>query len=93
MNEFQGKVAIVTGGAMGLGRALCHELARLGAAVIVADIKGEDARRVAEQLAQQGSTALATQLDVSNRDVRTSKIRRSPDNIRGAGTVPQQPSR
>jgi NAD(P)-dependent dehydrogenase (short-subunit alcohol dehydrogenase family) len=68
MNEFQGKVAIVTGGAMGLGRALCHELARLGAAVIVADIKGEDARRVAEQLAQQGSTALATQLDVSNRD-------------------------
>jgi NAD(P)-dependent dehydrogenase (short-subunit alcohol dehydrogenase family) len=38
MNEFNGKIAIVTGGASGLGRALSIELVRLGAKVIVADI-------------------------------------------------------
>jgi NAD(P)-dependent dehydrogenase (short-subunit alcohol dehydrogenase family) len=48
MDTFKDKVAIVTGGASGIGRALCEELARRGAtAVVVADIDGEGAHKVA----------------------------------------------
>jgi NAD(P)-dependent dehydrogenase (short-subunit alcohol dehydrogenase family) len=47
MDCFENKVAIVTGGASGIGRALCAELARRGAAVVVADIDVEGAQEVA----------------------------------------------
>ena len=48
MDTFKDKVAIVTGGASGIGRALCEELARRGAtAVVVADIDGEGTQKVA----------------------------------------------
>ena len=39
-NPYKDKTAFVTGGASGIGRALCEELAARGAAVIVADING-----------------------------------------------------
>jgi len=67
MDIFRDKVAIVTGGGMGLGRALCQELSRRGATVIVADVNGEAARQVAEQLTQSGIRARASRIDVSNR--------------------------
>jgi NAD(P)-dependent dehydrogenase (short-subunit alcohol dehydrogenase family) len=48
MNYFESKVAIVTGGASGIGRALCEELSRRGAAaIVVADINAEGAHEVA----------------------------------------------
>jgi NAD(P)-dependent dehydrogenase (short-subunit alcohol dehydrogenase family) len=48
MNTFKDKVAIVTGGASGIGRALCKELARReAAAIVVADIDAEGAQKVA----------------------------------------------
>ena len=68
MSDFAGKVAIVTGGGMGLGRALCRELARQGATVIVADIAGDMADQVATQIEQSGGKARAAQIDVSNND-------------------------
>ena len=42
--EFGGKIVIVTGGAAGLGRAMCLEFARLGARVVCGDIALEDLR-------------------------------------------------
>ena len=39
--DYAGKVAVITGGAAGIGRALCTELAQKGAYVIVVDIEGE----------------------------------------------------
>ena len=50
------RIAIVTGGAQGLGEAICHRLAREGAHAIVADVNLERAQRVAaEVVAQTGS--------------------------------------
>jgi NAD(P)-dependent dehydrogenase (short-subunit alcohol dehydrogenase family) len=55
MNGFRDKVAIVTGGASGIGRELCLQLGGHGATVIVADINREGAEEAASSIA--GSTA------------------------------------
>jgi NAD(P)-dependent dehydrogenase (short-subunit alcohol dehydrogenase family) len=55
MKLFQDKVAIVTGGASGIGRALCEALARAGARVVVADLNFAGAQRVAEALDAQAA--------------------------------------
>jgi len=65
MELFGNKVAIVTGGGMGLGQALCEELARLGALVVVADINDDAAAQVACRIADSGGKARAVQVDVS----------------------------
>ncbi|GAB3644499.1 SDR family NAD(P)-dependent oxidoreductase [Glycomyces tarimensis] len=49
MNRFEGKVAVVTGGAKGIGEACTARLASEGAAVYVADIDEEAGRRIAEE--------------------------------------------
>jgi NAD(P)-dependent dehydrogenase (short-subunit alcohol dehydrogenase family) len=62
MNYFEDKIAIVTGGASGIGRALCEELGRRGAAaVVVADVDVEGARKVAATIGR----AQAMRVDVS----------------------------
>ncbi|MGA9361176.1 MAG: SDR family NAD(P)-dependent oxidoreductase [Mycobacterium sp.] len=66
MQRFENAVAIVTGGGMGLGEALCEELGRRGATVVVADIDGDAARQVAGYLVQSGASALAVHVDVAN---------------------------
>ncbi|HLK32216.1 MAG TPA: SDR family oxidoreductase, partial [Terriglobales bacterium] len=49
--QLQGKVAVVTGGANGIGRALCRRFAAEGAkAIVVADIQGEGAAQVAKEI-------------------------------------------
>jgi NAD(P)-dependent dehydrogenase (short-subunit alcohol dehydrogenase family) len=68
IHKFKNKIAIVTGGGMGLGRALCEELASHGATVIAADINGDAAERVADQIVQKGGQARAFHVDVSKRD-------------------------
>ena len=65
MEQFENKVAIVTGGGMGLGQALCEELAGRGAIVVVADIKEDAAKLVGSRIAQSGGQARAVQVDVS----------------------------
>ena len=61
-----GRVAVVTGGASGMGEASCHELGRRGHKVAVLDLNGEAAQRVAEELRTDGITALAVGVDVSD---------------------------
>ena len=64
MNRRMG-VALVTGGATGIGRALCEELAGRGAFVIVADINYSGAQDVAKELTLAGAQAEPVALDVS----------------------------
>jgi 2-hydroxycyclohexanecarboxyl-CoA dehydrogenase len=61
------RVAVVTGGASGMGEATCHELGRRGHKVAVLDLNGEAAQRVAEDLRAEGMAALGVAADVSNR--------------------------
>lgn len=66
MSKFQDKVAIVTGGASGIGKALCEELAQRGAVVMVADLNASGAEKVASALAASGGRARAVSVDVSD---------------------------
>ncbi|MEH3133657.1 MAG: SDR family NAD(P)-dependent oxidoreductase [Mycolicibacterium neoaurum] len=61
------RVAVVTGGASGMGEATCHELGRRGHKVAVFDVNATAAQRVAEELRADGVTALAVAGDVSDR--------------------------
>lgn len=65
MTSFQNQVAVVTGGASGIGRALCEELARRGALAVVADINHQGAQAVADAIVAHGGRASAAMLDVT----------------------------
>jgi len=69
MNDsLTGQVAIVTGGGSGIGEGLCLELARRGAQVVVADVNGADAERVAAAIADHGGQATASTVDVAREE-------------------------
>ncbi len=63
---FDGAVAIVTGGASGIGCALGETLARRGASVVLADRQLTVAQEVATGIRESGGTASAAELDVTN---------------------------
>ena len=66
LRTFAGATAIVTGGASGIGRALCEELARRECRVVVADLQGGLATDVADAIIRTGGHADAVQLDVTD---------------------------
>ena len=63
LGRFQNQVAIVTGGASGIGEATCRRLAAEGATVVVADVNGERAQAVAAEL---GNNSRAEQFDAAD---------------------------
>lgn len=67
MFSLDGKIALVTGGARGLGRADCLALAEAGARVVVADVNETGAENTAEQARALGRDALAVKVDVRDR--------------------------
>lgn len=62
--ELKDEVAIVTGGGYGLGEAVCYKLAKEGAAIGIADINLDSAKRVADKIITQGGKAIAIKTDV-----------------------------
>lgn len=64
--RLEGKVAVVTGGAQGIGRAIALGLGREGAKVVVADLQADKARDVAGELLALGSEAIPVEVNVAN---------------------------
>lgn len=68
MLSFEGKTAIVTGAASGIGEALCAELARQGARVVVTDRNPDGAADVVQKIQEEGGKATSEYLDVIDPD-------------------------
>jgi NAD(P)-dependent dehydrogenase (short-subunit alcohol dehydrogenase family) len=68
MGRFKGRVAIVTGGARGIGAAIAHRLGSEGARVVVFDIDAEAGRERLRLLSEQGVEAVFVQGDVARED-------------------------
>ena len=66
MDAFRDRIAVVTGGASGIGRALCLQLAERGAQVVVADLNSAGAAEVVAEIQRSGGKAEAHSVDVTN---------------------------
>ncbi len=66
--RLEGKVAIITGGAHGMGAVEAILFAKEGAKVVVADIREDDARKVEAEIAEAGGEAMVVMLNVSKED-------------------------
>ncbi len=64
--SLEGRNALVTGAASGLGRRIAELYAQAGASVVIADLRLEDARAAAEAIGAAGHKALAVQMDVTD---------------------------
>ena len=67
--DLEGKVALVTGGSMGIGTSVCLDLAKNGADVALTYRKhGDEAKAIAEEITKMGLKAVAYKVDVSDFD-------------------------
>jgi len=65
MKRMEGKAAIVTGGALGIGRATCELLAREGAKVAIVDLLDPEGRELADKIGRTGGAATYWRADVA----------------------------
>jgi NAD(P)-dependent dehydrogenase (short-subunit alcohol dehydrogenase family) len=64
--RLQGRVAVVTGGAQGIGFAIAARLAAEGASLVIADINEAKARQAAQRIAESGASATAHRVDIGD---------------------------
>lgn len=68
MKRVEGKIAVVTGGALGIGRAICMELAKQGAKVAVTDIADAEGEEVVKAIELAGGNAKYWHVDTASED-------------------------
>ncbi|OQW37328.1 MAG: short-chain dehydrogenase [Nitrospira sp. SG-bin1] len=78
-SSLHGKVALVTGGAQGLGEALCRTLAQHGTTVAIADIRSDNAVTLASKLNSDGFHTIAVPMDVTDEKAAELALRRFCD--------------
>ena len=84
--RLEGKRAVITGAANGLGRACAERFAEEGASIVVADLLADAAEQAAEAIRAAGGTALAVQTDTRQRRETTPRWRRGPSRRSAAST-------
>ncbi|MCP5367487.1 MAG: SDR family oxidoreductase [Hyphomicrobiales bacterium] len=91
------KVALVTGGGQGVGRAICRTLAAEGARVVVNDLAPDRAEAVAAEIRAAGGTALAAAADVIDLDAVRAMVAQAEQElgpvdilVNNAGVVPER---
>ncbi len=77
--DFTGKVALVTGAAMGMGLSTARAFAQAGAAVVLGDVNGESVQSAAQVLIDAGHQALAVTCDVSDETQVAAMVQRTVD--------------
>src|ERR687898_1417685 len=83
----QGKVAIITGAATGIGRATALLFAREGASVVVADINEDDAQRTVADIEDEGGSARFVQIDVSEAEDMRTLMERAAEEMGGIDVI------
>ena len=64
--ENKNRTSVIIGGATGIGKGICEVMAKKGSTIAIADISEDNLKKVEEELIEEGYTAKAYQLDVTN---------------------------
>jgi len=81
MRRLEDRVAIVTGGASGLGKTFCLALAEHGASVAVADIKESEASQTAGEIKARGGKAISVRADVTSEEATLAMVEEAVKNF------------
>ncbi|MGD9701266.1 MAG: SDR family NAD(P)-dependent oxidoreductase [Acidimicrobiia bacterium] len=81
--RFDGKVAFITGGAIGFGRAFARAMSAEGAAIVIADIDAHAGELTAAELRASGVTAISVQCNVGDEHQVDAAVRRTTDELGG----------
>lgn len=85
--RFDGRTAVITGGAIGFGRAFARALVAEGAGVVLADIDADTAEQTAAELVSSGGLAIAVECDVADADQVDAAVATTVDRFGGIDIV------